>query len=88
MMKLKFDNNRSESDLGPRSYSYPLMLKPLAGPTCRDLNMETRNQNSNLDVQEQQIKQLQSHVTKIKQPMTNDKTESAEFRKVMLVWMK
>ncbi|KAD6454362.1 hypothetical protein E3N88_09068 [Mikania micrantha] len=50
--------------------------------------METRNQNSRLDSHEQQIKQLQFDVTKIKQLMTEDRKESAEFRKMMVAWMK
>ncbi|KAD5960576.1 hypothetical protein E3N88_12048 [Mikania micrantha] len=50
--------------------------------------METRNQNSRLEVHEQQIKQLQSDVAEIKQLMTDDRTESSEFRKVMLAWIK
>ncbi|KAD5960734.1 hypothetical protein E3N88_12206 [Mikania micrantha] len=50
--------------------------------------METRNQNSRLDTHEQQIKQLQSDVSEIKQLMNEDRTESTEFRKMMIAWMK
>ncbi|KAD6795768.1 hypothetical protein E3N88_06664 [Mikania micrantha] len=50
--------------------------------------METRNQNSRLDSHEQQIKQLQADVTEIKQLLTEGRTESAEFRKMMVAWMK
>ncbi|KAD3640551.1 hypothetical protein E3N88_29774 [Mikania micrantha] len=49
--------------------------------------METRNQNSRLDVHEQQIKQLQSDVAEIKQLLTEDRSESTEFRKMMAAWM-
>ncbi|KAL8249810.1 hypothetical protein R6Q59_006678 [Mikania micrantha] len=44
-----------------------------------------------LEVQEQQIKQLQSDVQEIKtmlQSIEGDRVESAEFRQVVLVWMK
>ncbi|KAD1443146.1 hypothetical protein E3N88_42817 [Mikania micrantha] len=50
--------------------------------------METHNQNSRLDAHEQQIKQLQYDVTEIKQLMTEDRTELAEFHKMMVAWMK
>ncbi|KAL8237364.1 hypothetical protein R6Q59_018445 [Mikania micrantha] len=50
--------------------------------------MEIRNQNYRLDVHEQQIKQLQSDVTEIKQLISDAHTDSVEFRKLMLNWMK
>ncbi|KAK1427816.1 hypothetical protein QVD17_16511 [Tagetes erecta] len=52
--------------------------------------METRT-NSRLDAQDTQIKQLQSDVSEIKstlKTLEDDRGESAEFRKVVLDWMK
>ncbi|KAJ0468340.1 hypothetical protein HanIR_Chr14g0695511 [Helianthus annuus] len=49
------------------------------------------NQISRLDTHEQQIRQLQSDVTEIKASLlvfNEDRTESAEFHKVVLAWMK
>ncbi|KAD2392992.1 hypothetical protein E3N88_39969 [Mikania micrantha] len=49
------------------------------------------NQNSRLDVHDQQIDQLQQDVTEIKASLTllnEDRLESGEFRKVVLNWMK
>ncbi|XP_076920920.1 uncharacterized protein LOC143582177 [Bidens hawaiensis] len=52
--------------------------------------METRT-NTRLDSQESQIKQLQSDVAEIRSSLTHieaDRAESAEFRKVVLSWMR
>ncbi|KAM0045658.1 putative retrotransposon gag domain-containing protein [Helianthus debilis subsp. tardiflorus] len=49
------------------------------------------SQTSRLDAHEQQIHQLQSDVAEIKASLTTlneDRAESAEFRKVVLAWMK
>ncbi|MFS7888928.1 putative nucleotidyltransferase, Ribonuclease H [Helianthus anomalus] len=53
--------------------------------------METRGQNARLDVQEQQIKQIQSDLLAVQnslKTLEDDRVASAEFRQVVLDWMK
>ncbi|KAD5317071.1 hypothetical protein E3N88_17017 [Mikania micrantha] len=53
--------------------------------------METRTTNVRLDAHENQIQQLQADVTDIKatlHSLEEERAESAEFRKVVLAWMK
>lgn len=50
--------------------------------------METRSQVSRLDQHDEQISKIQSDILEIKAAMDSERVESAEFRKVVLGWVK
>lgn len=50
--------------------------------------MDTRSVHTRLDQHEALLAQIQSDIGEIRSAMAKERGEAAEFRKIMLVWMK